>query len=66
MLPSNGNNESINRRANKRALVTVDVTKGKRTGKSSTKNRMAGTCAPATVDVTKGLRMFRVRVHLRE
>ena len=44
--PSNGNNDSIDRRANTRAPAPVDVTpKGKRTEKSDNKkNRIAGEC----------------------
>jgi hypothetical protein len=44
--PSNGSNDSINRRANPRAKAPVDVTKGKKMGKSENKkNRIAGACA---------------------
>jgi hypothetical protein len=41
--PSNGNNDSIDRRANTRAKAPVDVTKSKRTGNiENKKNRIAG------------------------
>ena len=43
MTPSNGNNDPINRRANTRAPVPVNVTKSKRTGNiENKKNRIAG------------------------
>jgi hypothetical protein len=39
MPSNNGNNDSINRRANTRAPAPVDVTKGKRMGKSENKKK---------------------------